>query len=34
MTLGRRLFIGLSIIFAFLALGIETIFVQNARHYL
>ena len=34
MTLGRQLFIGLSIIFALLVLGIETIFVHNARHYL
>ena len=34
MTLGRQLFIGLSIIFALLVLGIETIFVLNARHYL
>ncbi len=34
MTLGRQLFIGLSIIFALLVLGIETIFVQNARRYL
>lgn len=34
MTLGRQLFIGLSLIFAFLVLGIETIFVQNARQYL
>ena len=34
MTLPRQLFIGLSLIFAFLVLGIETIFVQNARHYL
>jgi len=33
-TLGRQLFIGLSIIFALLVLGIETIFVLNARHYL
>jgi diguanylate cyclase (GGDEF)-like protein len=34
MTLGRQLFIGLSIIFALLVLGIESIFVQNARRYL
>lgn len=34
MTLGRQLFIGLSIIFALLVLGIESIFVQNARNYL
>ena len=34
MTLGRQLFMGLSIIFALLVLGIETIFVQNARFYL
>ena len=34
MTLGRQLFIGLSIIFALLVLGIQTIFVLNARHYL
>jgi diguanylate cyclase (GGDEF)-like protein len=34
MTLGRQLFIGLSVIFALLVLGIESIFVQNARHYL
>ena len=34
MTLGRQLFIGLSIIFALLVLGIESIFVQNARSYL
>lgn len=34
MTLARQLFIGLSIIFALLVLGIETIFVQNARRYL
>lgn len=34
MTLGRQLFIGLSVIFALLVLGIETIFVLNARHYL
>ena len=34
MTLGRQLFMGLSIIFALMALGIETIFVQNARRYL
>ena len=34
MTLGRQLFIGLSIIFALLVLGIESIFVQNARTYL
>lgn len=34
MTLGRQLFIGLSIIFALLVLGIETIYVQNARRYL
>ena len=34
MTLGRQLFMGLSIIFAMLVLGIETIFVQNARSYL
>ena len=34
MTLGRQLLIGLSIIFALLVLGIETIFVQNARRYL
>jgi EAL domain-containing protein (putative c-di-GMP-specific phosphodiesterase class I)/GGDEF domain-containing protein len=33
-TLGRQLFIGLSIIFALLVLGIESIFVQNARNYL
>ncbi len=34
MTLGRQLLVGLSIIFALLVLGIETIFVQNARSYL
>ena len=34
MTLGRQLFAGLSIIFALLVLGIESIFVQNARQYL
>ena len=34
MTLGRQLLIGLSIIFALLVLGIESIFVQNARRYL
>ncbi len=34
MTLGRQLLIGLSIIFALLVLGIETIFVQNSRRYL
>lgn len=34
MTLGRQLFLGLSIIFALLVFGIEAIFVQNARHYL
>ncbi len=34
MTLARQLFIGLSIIFALLVLGIESIFVQNARNYL
>ncbi len=34
MTLGRQLFTGLSVIFALLVLGIETIYVQNARHYL
>ena len=34
MTLGRQLFIGLSLLFAFLVFGIEAIFVQNARHYL
>jgi len=34
MTLGRQLFIGLSIIFALLVLGVESIFVQNARRYL
>jgi EAL domain-containing protein (putative c-di-GMP-specific phosphodiesterase class I)/GGDEF domain-containing protein len=33
-TLGRQLLIGLSIIFALLVLGIESIFVQNARSYL
>ena len=31
MTLGRQLLIGLSMIFALLVTGIETIFVQNAR---
>jgi diguanylate cyclase (GGDEF)-like protein len=34
MTLGRQLLIGLSIIFALLVLGIETIFVHNSRTYL
>lgn len=34
MTLGRQLLVGLSIIFALLVLGIETIFVQNSRSYL
>lgn len=34
MTLGRQLLIGLSIVFALLALGIESIYVQNARRYL
>ncbi|MBS0336245.1 MAG: EAL domain-containing protein [Proteobacteria bacterium] len=34
MTLGRQLLIGLSIIFALLVLGIESIFVRNARDYL
>ena len=34
MTLGRQLLIGLSIIFALLVIGIESIFVQNARRYL
>jgi diguanylate cyclase (GGDEF)-like protein len=33
-TLGRQLLIGLSIIFALLVIGIESIFVQNARRYL
>jgi diguanylate cyclase (GGDEF)-like protein len=33
-TLARQLFIGLSIIFALLVLGIESIFVNNARRYL
>ncbi len=34
MTLGRQLFVGLSIIFALMVLGIESIYIQNARRYL
>lgn len=34
MTLARQLFFGLSIIFGLLVIGIETIYVQNVRHYL